>query len=329
LLVPGRVSSGEISLARYSIEPCGLAPDTVGDVVIDRQIALIQGHPESTLYLCPFCPNRQPTSAEAWFYCDCIAYDHDIPSIVYPTRGELSAFRHRYVHSGPSRPREYTVVHIDDDDRRETFVKQPIPPRVVSERFLMPQLLTILEETRKMRHGPLTFVLFRTHRYRRRVHLDYSDRYGKVAKELGLFSAALRQPDFLAEYLGYYRVIESTTQSNGKDWIASVLNRLRTQNFGKILIGHEENAENATQNILGAYKRRASGRLRQLRRTYHSNKDLARYFYTVTRCGIAHGRDQVVRGDITLTYFDIARDAVILKLLARMAIKEKIASPNQ
>ena len=323
LLVSPRVSSGEIDLARYNIRPCGLASDTVGDVVIDRRIALIQPHPESMLYLCPLCPNPQPTSAEAWFYCDCIAYEHEIPAIVYPTEEVLIDFQFRYVHNGPSQPRECQIVHLGEEDETDTFTRHPIPPQELTQAFLMNQLLTILEETREMRHGPLTFVLFRTHRYRRRVHLDYSCWYRSVAKEVSLYSAALRQADFLAEYLGYYRVVESATGSNGKKWIAHALERLRSHRFGKVLIGHGEDDHYCPRNILGIYKRRASIRLRQLRKDHPSDQDLAWYFYNVNRCGIAHGRNEVIRGDITPSYFDIARDAVVLKLLARMAIEEK------
>lgn len=326
LLIPPRVASGEIDLAQYTICPCGLASDTVGDVIIDRRIALVQPHPESRLYLCPLCPNPQPTSAEAWFYCDCIAYEHEIPAIVDPTEEEVAKFRYRYLHNGPSKPRECQIVKIGGDGKTETFTQYPIPPEVLTQAFLVNQLLSIFEETREIRHGPLTYVLFRTHRYRRRVHLDYSAWYGSVSKEVSLYSAALRQADFLAEYLGYYRVIESATASNGKRWITDAFERFRSHRFGKVLMGHGEDDHYCPKNILHEYRRRATMRLRELRRTKRTNEDLARYFYNVNRCGIAHGRDAVVRGDIVPSYFDIARDAVILKLLARMAIDDKKAT---
>lgn len=325
-LVPPRVSSGEIDLAHYTICPCGLASDTVGDVIIDRRIALIQPHPESRLFLCPLCPNPQPTTAEAWFYCDCISYEHEIPALVDPTKEQLADFRHRYLHNGPSEPRE---CHIDEscggNGTTKPFIRHPIHPEVLTQTFLVDQLLSILEETRELRHGPLTFVLFRTHRYRRRVYLDYSTWYGSVSKEVSLYSAALRQADFLAEYLGYYRVIESATASNGKQWIIDALDRLKVHRFGKVLMGHQKDDHYCPKDVLREYRKRANTRLRELRRTIRTNEDLARYFYNVNRCGIAHGRNVVVKGDIVPSYFDIARDSVILKLLARMAIDEKRA----
>lgn len=323
-LVSPRVSSGEIDLARYSIYALGLAADTVGDVIIDRRIALCQVHPDSVLYLCPLCPNPQPTVAEAWFYCDCIAYHHEIPAIVEPTEEELSDFKHTYLHNGPSKPRECSIIE-PGVGVKEKFVVHPLPPEDVTRRFLFDQLLSILEETRELRHGPLTFVLFRTHRYQRRVYLDYSSRYGSVSKEISLYSAALRQADFLAEYLGYYRVIESASGSNGKEWIIDALDRLRRHRFGKILLGHQHDYHYCPINILHEYRKRASTRLRELRRTMRRNEELARYFYNVNRCGIAHGRDAVVKADIVPSYFDIGRDAVIMKMLARMAIEEKRA----
>jgi len=324
LLIPDRVRSGEIQLARYTIHACGMAPDTVGNVIVDRRIALVQPHPESTLYLCPLRENRQPTSAEAWFYSDCIAYEHEVPALVMPTGSEVSAFRHRYLHNGPSKPQECEVLHLGNGPTStEKLVRRPIPARRLTQAFLMDQLLSILEETREIRHGPLTFVLFRTHRRRRRVHLNYSAIYGSVAKEISLYGAALRQADFLSEYLGYYRVIESATSSNGRHWISGAIGRLHDHRFGRVLIGHEEDLDSPPKNAFGLYRRRAAGRLRQLRRTRSTDEDLARYLYEVNRCGIAHGRDSIVRGEIVPSYFEVGRDAVVLKLLARMAIDEK------
>lgn len=324
LLVPSRVSSGEIELAQYTIYPCGLSSDTVGDVIIDRRFALIQPHPDSLLYICPLRPNAQPTTAEAWFYNDCIAYEHEIPAIVAPTKEELSDFKYRYIHSGPSEPRESIIKTLESNATHKKIIRHPIPPESLTHNFLINQLLSILEETRELRHGPMTFVLFRTHRYHRRVHLDYSSLYGAVSKEISLYSAALRQADFLSEYLGYYRVIESVTVSNGKKWIIDALNRLKSHRFGRILLGHENDYNYCPVNIFREYRKRANARLRELRKTMR-NEEIAKYFYNVNRCGIAHGKNSVVKADIVPSYFDIARDSVILKLLARMAIDEKRA----
>jgi len=322
LRVPERVRSGELRLAKYCIYPLGLASDTVNDVVIDRRIALIQQHPESILYLCPLRQNPHPTAAAAWFYCDCIAYEHDIPAIVYPTPSELSEFRYRYIHNGPTKSRPMQIEHLGKKHWTETFIKRPMQAKTITRLFLMDQLLSVFDEARQIRHGPLTFVLFRTHRQHRRVYLDYSNWYGKAAKEISLFSTALRQPDFLAEFLGYYRIIESITQSNGKKWITDALDRLPSQKWNSILLGHDED-QYAPRNLLGAYSRRASIRLRELRKRLGTSDRVAHYLYNVQRCGIAHGRGQIVRGDVSPTYFEVARDTMILKLLARMAIEEK------
>jgi len=305
-----------------SIGYCWRRDYSVGDVIIDRRIALIQPHPESRLYLCPIRPHPQPTTAEAWFYNDCIAYEHEIPAIVDPTEEQLADFKHRYLHNGPSEPQKFNITTLGSDVKTEKFIRHPIPPETLSQTFLVNQLLLIFEETRELRHGPLTFVLFRTHRYRRRVYLDYSALYGSVSKEISLYSAALRQADFLSEYLGYYRVIESVTVSNGKKWIIDALDRFKTHRFGKILMGHQYDDHYRPKDILREYRKRANARLLELQRTMR-NKDIAKYFFNVNRCGIAHGRDRVLKSDIVPSYFDIARDSVILKLLARMAIDEK------
>lgn len=324
-LLPPRVSSGEIELAHYTICPCGLASATVGNVIIDRRIALIQPNPESILYLCPLRPNPHPTNAEAWFYNDCISYEHDLPSIVCQSKEQVADYKHRYLHSGPSKPREYQIINLGKDVPPKKFVRHPIPPDALPQTFLVDQLLSILEETRELRHGPNTYVFFRTHRYRRRVYLDYSKLYGSVSKEISLYSAALRQADFLFEYLGYYRVIESATGSNGKRWITDALDRINYHRFRKVLMGHQMDDNYCPKNIILEYHKRAKDRLRQLKKAMQTNVDLARYFYNTNRCGIAHGRGQVIKADITPSYFDIALDTVVLKLLSRMAIDEKNA----
>ena len=139
-LRPARVVSGEIRLAKHVLCAFGLGSDTVGDVTLDGRVALIQPHPESDLYLCPLTPHPHPSELEAWFYCDCIAYEHDIPVIVYPKPSDFDRFKYRYIYSGPSKPQEVEVMHFDSDDV-ERFTRPPKSASRVTELFYTEQLL--------------------------------------------------------------------------------------------------------------------------------------------------------------------------------------------
>lgn len=322
LLLPPRVLSGEIKLAKYVLCPFGLASDTVGDITLDNKIVLIQPHPQNLLYLCPLTPNPQPTEPLAWYYADCIAYEHDIPVIVHPTRGDFNRFRYRYLHSGATQSQEITIVH-NDSGKTTKHISRPWQPGEVPKSFYANQLCQILEEIRELRHGPLTYVLFRHADTSGRLDLPYLTEYGPVAQELHLYATALRQADTLGEFLCYYRVIESATASNGKVWIAGALHRLQTHNFGFIPIAHEEDHD--PRNMLMIYRYRALRRLATLVKKHGTPSKIATHLYNVERCGIAHGKD-IIRADISPSYFEMVRDTYLMKLLARLAIDEGVAA---
>src|SRR5712692_6822010 len=85
-----------VKLAKYVLCPFGLASDTVGDITVDASIALVQSRPDWNICLCPLIAKPQPTESVASYYADCIAYEHDIPVIVLPTRRDLERFGYRY-----------------------------------------------------------------------------------------------------------------------------------------------------------------------------------------------------------------------------------------
>ena len=321
-LLPPRVTSGEIRLAKFVLTPFGLASDSVGDITIDGRVALVQPHPESELFLCPLAPNPQPDISTAWFYADCIAYDHDIPVIVRPTPGDIRRFGFRYIYSGTHRPQP---VHYENFDTGESSIKyhKSLPPHHLAKLFFNEELFTILSEIRDFHHGPMTYILFRHEAWMRRLDLPYAHAYGAASQEIHLYAAALRQADTLTEYLFYYRVIESATSSNGKAWIASALRRLATHGFDPIRIGFGD--ERGTSDLMRIYRRRSLRRLKSLATKYGTLPAIADYLYHVNRCGIAHGK-QIIRADITPSYFEMVRDTYIMKLLARMAIDMRLGA---
>jgi len=148
-----------------------------------------------------------------------------------------------------------------------------------------------------------------------------------VAKELSLYSTALRQIDPFSEFLDYYRVIESISGSNGRDWISKNLPRLEVYNFGFLEFGSDAlpriHKHRRRINVFSVYRRRALARLRILTRQL-AGKSVAEYFYVENRCGIAHGKQNVKKYDFKYNIEAVSKDNYILKLLSRMGIEDKI-----
>lgn len=319
-----RRASG-IQLAKYVLCPFGLASGLqFEDIVVDHTIALVQGHTDGDIYLCPLRGKPQPTGSVAWYYADCIAYEHDIPVIVLPTRGDFERFGYRYAHSGRTTPEVVPVLVVDSKGRRsgETKILPALSAKRLVKESYVESLCSILESVREIRQGPLTFVHFRHKSRGGTFNLTYTSKYFSAAQEIHLYSVALRQADSLSEFLCYYRVIESATQSNGKAWIASSLDALSKHNFGRIVIDHNSVAPRP-RNLLCIWRSRALRRLSVLRHRVGSAAAIASYLYNTNRCGIAHGKN-IVRADITPSYFEVVRDTYVLKLLARLAIDQKV-----
>lgn len=319
-ILPSRVQSGEIRLAKYMLTPFGLVSDSVGDVTIDGKIALVQPHPDTELYLCPIGKNPHPELSEVWFYADCIAFDHEIPVIVTPSSSDVRGFGYRYIYNGSNEQQELHQMNLDTGETT-IFYKKRIKPEALTKFYLSQQLIGILSEIREFHHGPLTFIAFRHDGWEARRDIPYTQAYSTASQEIHLYASALRQADPYSEFLSYYRVIESASNSNGVNWIASALSRLREHRFDDIKIGMIDERE--SRNLLAIYRRRALIRLRTLLKTHTTYDKIAGYLYGVNRCGIAHGR-KIIRSDITPSYFEMVRDTYVIKLLARMAIDEKL-----
>lgn len=319
-MTPAPVRSREFKLAKFILTPFGMTSDTVGDITIDESIALVQPHPETELYLCPFRSIPHPHLSTAWFYSDCIAYDHDIPVIVSPSPADIRKFGFRYIYSG-TRERQEIHYHNLDTGESSTHYRRSLPPEKRAQLHFGDQLYTILSEIRDFHHGPLTFIFFRHDGWNGRKDIPYTRNYAATSQEIHLYAAALRQADTLTEYLFYYRVIESMTGSNGKTWLRGAIQRIRSHQFDEIRIGMLD--EQGTSNLMALYRRRALLRLNSLLKAHQTPAGLASYLYNVNRCGIAHGR-RIIRADITPSYFEMVRDTYLMKLLARMAIDEKL-----
>lgn len=278
----------------YFIEMPGLASESVGRVGFDDKYALIQVYPTYSLAVASPVGQPLPQFAEVIFYANCLSYDHDLPVFIAP------------VHS--------------------TALRSPIekgPPDYIDQSYYQ-SLAMAFEAINAIRLGPLGYVTFRWPGFEKDREIYYTKEYSNVSQELSLYSTALKQVDPLSEFLSYYRIIESVSSGNGKDWVRTNVSSFRDYDFGFLSFGSDGAVPEPRRrtNLFSVYRRRAKSRLRELQRRL-VGRDIADYFYNEIRCGIAHGKRNVKDYDYNYNIVEVAQDIYILKLLARIALEGK------
>jgi hypothetical protein len=278
--------------------PC-LGGKYIGHVSIDSKYLLYKDPYSYELAVLPPLGSEHPSFEELVFYTNCLAYDHDLPTLLLPEYGRV-----------PVEPlRRHGRKHSRDRYCEEQCV--------------------VLESLGSLKWGSLQYVQFRWGDLEQAVDLSYSSQYRCAAKELSLYSLALRQFDPLSEFLHYYRIMESVDGKKGKNWIANNLERIGTFDFGFLELedGLYFGNPKRRMNLFQLYRRRAQERLKQLPQLIR-NQPIQDYFYHVNRCGIAHGRNNLRHYDFSTTVADIWKDLYVIKLLARIAIRDKMGSGN-
>jgi len=279
----------------YFIDMIGMASNCIGSVTLDGKYALVQVHPTYSITIEPLSGVEYPEFEEIVFYANCLAYEHDLPVFILPVKKKALI---RPIEKGRSK-------YINDS--------------------YFESMGMACEAIKAIRLGPLGYVYFRWPGFNKEVDLRYANIYSGVAKELILYSAALRQLDPLSEFLGYYRVIESVTGKNHKIWITENLLRLKSYNFGFLEFGVDFPPPQKKQrtNLFSIYRRRALSRLKDLNNKL-KERNISEYFYNENRCGIAHGKSKVKEYDFKYNIIEVSKDNYLLKLLSRIAIEDKI-----
>ncbi len=272
----------------FYIDLVGLSSDCIGDVTIDSIVALNQIHPTYSVVLIPL--TKTPLSLEyVTFISNCLAYEHEIPVSLY--QGHTPLFK-------------------------------PIFRSYSDQNNLLNHAYEVIFDI-KYGYG---VILFRYPAFFTSKNINYSGRYSTVSKEISLYSSALRQLDPFSEYLHYYRIIESATNSNGKAWISKNISRITEYKFG--FLGYRKANDFTSEkciNVFSVYKKKAIARLAKLSLKIPDG-EIERYLYNENRCGIAHGRDQVKLFDYGVDFSDIVEDVFIMKLLSRIVIEDKMRS---
>ncbi|MBC8467957.1 MAG: hypothetical protein H8D56_00685 [Planctomycetes bacterium] len=270
----------------------------------NRYFLFHKAHPPSPLFIFPI-EGERPNFNDLVFYNDCLAYLHDVPFIFYSsTNSKGSPFKP--IIQSPGYSKAYATTAQYHSNIHEIF-----------------SLITNFKI-----NGYIPFLWEKA--YERKININLRSKYLRAFKEIRLYSMALKQLDPFVEFLCYYRIIESVAGNNGKEWIRDNLNNTLQFNFGFLEVYDTSFPANLAQtdnkrrlNLFSVYKRRARSRINNL------NKDLngvsiQKYLYNTIRCGIAHGKDEVVTYDYSANLEDVAKDLFVIKLLARYAIESTI-----
>ncbi len=304
----------------FPIVVCGLNAEQADGLVIDDRVVLHNDHPSGILWTLPLVKSPQVTLEDALFWADCLAYLHDSPAFVRPAFEEFERYKYRYVNGGTQQGAVLTLV----DEARDSVSYRPIKPfqpGTLEQTFFIRDYLHCLEMARESRHGPLTFVDFNQ---RHGDQLPLRDLYSVAARSIHLYAVGLRQMDHSSEYLCYYRAIESHTGNNGKRWIGESLRDLKSLTEDRIFVHHSEYPGADPVDAIAFYMFRAQERIDELLIKWRDPAGVAKYLYNTNRCGLAHGH-HIVPVNFDSSYFELAADVCVVKLLARLAVEEAIS----
>ncbi|MGW0880342.1 methylamine utilization protein MauJ [Streptomyces sp. NPDC002671] len=257
-------------------------------------------HDDGYGHLIPYCLVDGIATAGASlddtvFFADCIAFDHDVPTLVTPSRGHVTA------------PGGQIGMHRQwvDRDRDYEEALHSFFENLVNLRFTDSLQLRYADKT-----DPLT-----------QFHTRF---LGGRRQLLALYVMALRQIDTLGAYLCIYRVLECADGRNGKTFIESHLDDIATYDFGALKTKGMALPGQPTSDfdVFEAYRLQSLQRLSHLRAAM-SDTDIAEHLYK-HRNGLAHGhpgRSTIVIQDYATQAATVEADFPLLKLLARIAVE--------
>lgn len=144
----------------------------------------------------------------------------------------------------------------------------------------------------------------------------FEDRFEGRQEALSLYTAAIRQVDFLSEYLGLYRVLEWPGKDNGKKFTEANLHELRDYDFGSLRMADLNQTEEPID-VFDTLRERALGRVEAL---LTADIGVPAHLYAL-RNGLAHGKQDLILNDLGPSVDAVAADLPVVKLLARMAVE--------
>lgn len=284
---------GKFKWSAGTIAMVGMYSDDVHNVTLDGKHRLYQLHPTYELALLTPRGADKPSFSKVVFFSNCLAYLHDAPVFAWPGK--------------PNRRCWVSPIDAGKHAKPDAYWQN---------------LLSAFELVHCTKYAWYSYH-FRWPGYEAPVDLPLTLRYGRADREIALYATAARQLDPLAEFLSYYRVIESVDTGNGKSWLSANLSRIADFDFGMLdMTDQELQSVPYQRNAFNAYRRRAAARLRVLSRRL-GVVQIPRYLYNEVRCGVSHGRHDTKVFDFDSVAAEITKDIPILKLAARIAVEDK------
>lgn len=308
------------------IECFGLDTECLGGMLVDDRFWLEGFEASSSFFIIPMNVGDPPRYADAAFYADCIAFEHEFSTLAVP-RAELLSddeipweiFSRAKQASAAARYVEWLIEGCEVANRVNLGIERQVVFKYDWLYF----------------DAPPDGI----------VKIGWSAMFKNVGTAIHLYNAALRQLDPLTQFLCFYRVVENITGNNGKGWVESTLPGpmdykgpvwcVKTRRSIKTLIGKAEYRRVRLKrftnnrgyfNVLEVTRAKALQRLATLRRE-GSDADIAKRLYNGNRCGIAHGSD-IRRHDLSDDFRNIVQDLPLIRFLARLAIEEVLAVPT-
>lgn len=256
----------------------------------DKKWLIVHGTPGAGLV--PFRLDRGPaaTLTEVLFIADCVAFDHDTPTVVQPSATTP------YAALAPVTP----VLFEPGPDAGLGYFHS------LHDAFLM---LT------EMRIGGAVGLRYCDDRP---GLTEFESRFSNRTEPLALYAMATRQVDTLSEYLCLYRVLEWAQKDNAKLWIENHLALIASYDFGELEAWRP--FSDSPVDAFAVYRNRAITQLEALHREGLSDRQIAAHLYD-SRNALAHGKSSVRVNDFDAQVVTIAADLPIVKLLARMVVE--------
>ncbi len=281
---------------RYSLECPGLCIESNVIASLDGKYILFhKAHAPTPLYIL-IEKGKSVNFSDIVVYADAFSYHHDLPTFI----------------------RSY--------DKQEGYLIKPLiedlkGDKLWDENIYYSNLIESYQSILDIKiNGGISFKWEKS--YSDIIQIDLSSISSKAGKEVRLYSMALKQIDPLTEYLCYYRIFESLSQNNGKQWVTENIDKINLYDFGTLEVNYCVGVcKYETKKYFELCKERALNRIKEIN---EGQKSVANYLYNTVRCGIAHGKEaDVIMYDFNSNIKNVTEDIYIVKLLARIGIEDK------
>lgn len=137
----------------------------------------------------------------------------------------------------------------------------------------------------------------------------------KVKNALYVYRLAAMASDPFARILNFWRCLESLTTRNQRQQLFQDVETIQLSPVSAYDVFDKGDFD-----VMKTYTHEAKLHARQLRSRLGSSHDLSDYFYTERRCPVAHANGNPLYFDSGISYGELLRDCILLKVVVRFAI---------